>query len=68
MLVYGMGGRHAKMRKADICTQITHKPTVSKREGKCVTRDIALSSMKATTVPLLLFFTIIFPEAKSLSG
>lgn len=56
------------MRKADICTQITYKPTAPKREGKCVTRDIALSSMKASTVPLLLFFTIVFPEARSLSG
>lgn len=56
------------MRKANICTQITYNPTAPKRESKCVTRDVAPSSMKASTVPLFLFFTIIFPEARSLSG
>lgn len=64
----GRRGRHTEMSKADICTQIVHELTDSKKEGKYLTRTITLSSMKASTVPLLLFLAIIFPKSRLLSG
>lgn len=64
----GRRGRHTEMSKADICTQIVHEPTDSKNEGKYITRTITLSSMKASTVTLLLFLTIIFPKSRLLLG